>query len=105
MQTIARTTFTTVKTEGGLLPADLLQRIADGRDLPGLRAEDYHLLPGERLNEAINRAWNRCLGAWLSFGGQRRVHTVSKFTDTRCDVRPQLPVDVLGIYVLLPAVS
>ena len=31
MQTIARTTFTTVKTEGGLLPAGLLQRIADGR--------------------------------------------------------------------------
>ena len=73
MQTIARSTFTTVKTEGGLLPADLLQRIADGRDLPGLRAEDYHLLPGERLNEAINRAWNRCLGAWLSFDEQRRA--------------------------------
>jgi hypothetical protein len=72
MQTIARTSFTTVKTEGGLLPADLLQRIADGRSVDGLRPEDYHLLPGERLNEAINRAWNRCLGAWLSFAEQRR---------------------------------
>lgn len=28
MQTIARSSFTTVKTEGGLLPADVLQRIA-----------------------------------------------------------------------------
>ncbi|MBK8798743.1 MAG: hypothetical protein IPM07_21535 [Anaerolineales bacterium] len=72
MQTIARSSFTTVKTEGGLLPADLLQRIADGRAVEGLRPEDYHLLPGERLNEAINRAWNRCLGAWLSFDDQRR---------------------------------
>ena len=72
MQTIARSSFTTVKTEGGLLPADLLQRIADGRNVDGLRPEDYHLLPGERLNEAINRAWNRCLGAWLSFAEQRR---------------------------------
>ncbi|MCB0159657.1 MAG: hypothetical protein KDD83_16100, partial [Caldilineaceae bacterium] len=72
MQTISRSSFTTVKTEGGLLPADLLQRIADGGDLPGLRPEDYHLLPGERLNEAVNRAWNRCLGAWLNFDEQRR---------------------------------
>jgi hypothetical protein len=72
MQTIARSSFTTVKTEGGLLPADLLQRIAEGREVEGLRPEDYHLLPGERLNEAINRAWNRCLGAWLSFDEQRR---------------------------------
>jgi len=71
MRTIARTTFTTVKTEGGILPADLLQRIAEGRDLEGLRPEDYHLYAGERLNEAINRAWNRCLGAWQAFDAQR----------------------------------
>ena len=72
MQTISRTSFTTVKTEGGLLPADVLQRIADNRDLAGLRPEDYHLLPGERLNEAINRSWNRCLGGWRSFDEQRQ---------------------------------
>ena len=72
MKTISRTTFTTVKTEGGILPAGLLQRIAEGRDLEGLRPEDdYHLFPGERLNEAINRAWNRCLGAWRAFDAQR----------------------------------
>jgi hypothetical protein len=67
MRTISRTAFTTVKTEGAILPADLLQRIAEGRELEGLRPEDYHLLPGERLNEAVNRAWNRCLGAWTAF--------------------------------------
>ena len=37
----------------------------------GLRPEDYHLLPGERLNEAINRSWNRCLGAWTAFAELR----------------------------------
>jgi hypothetical protein len=71
MHTLTRTTFTTVKTEGAILPADLLQRIADGRGLDGLRPEDYHLAPTERLNEAINRAWNRCLGVWQSFDEQR----------------------------------
>lgn len=71
MQTITRTTFTTVKTEGALLPADLLQRIAGGKVKEGLRPEEYHLFAGERLNEAINRAWSRCLSAWSSFSEQR----------------------------------
>ena len=63
-----RDLFTTVRTEGGLLPADLLQRIAAGdSDLEGLKPSDYHLAGGERLNEAISRAWNRLLGAWTTF--------------------------------------
>ncbi len=71
MRIISHTTFTTVKTEGAILPADLLQRIATGQGLDGLRPDDYHLAPNERLNEAINRSWNRCLGAWASFNDQR----------------------------------
>jgi len=60
--------FITIHTEGGLLPADLLQRIADGdRDLDGLDGTSYHLASGERLNEAVSRAWNRLLGAWSGF--------------------------------------
>ncbi|MBF6614969.1 MAG: N-6 DNA methylase, partial [Chloroflexi bacterium] len=54
--------------EGSILPADLLQRIADGdSSLEGLRPEDYHLPKGEKLNEATNRSWNHLLGAWASF--------------------------------------
>lgn len=57
--------FTAVRTEGGLLPPDLLRRISEtDRDLPGLAPDDYHLAAGERLNEAINRSWNRLTGAW-----------------------------------------
>jgi hypothetical protein len=37
MQTVSRSSFTTVTTEGAILPADLLQRIVDGRELEGLR--------------------------------------------------------------------
>ena len=58
MQTVSRSNFTTVTTEGAILPADLLQRIADGR-VDGLAPTDYHLAPNERLNEAINRSWNK----------------------------------------------
>jgi hypothetical protein len=67
-----RDLFRTVRSEGALLPPDLLQRVAAGdRDLPGLRAEDYHLAPKDPLNEAIVRSWNRLVGAWASFRDER----------------------------------
>lgn len=59
---------TTIKTEGALLPADLLRRVQAGdRTLPGLTPEAYHLPGGMRLNEAASRAWNALLGAWTTF--------------------------------------
>lgn len=71
MQTLSRTPFTTVKTEGGILPADLLSRVAAGA-IGGLQSTDYHLAPSERLNEAVSRSWNRLLGVWRGFDDQRR---------------------------------
>jgi len=60
-------TFTTIRTEGALLPPDLLQRIADGdKGLEGLTPADYHR-PSEKINEAINRSWNALQGAWANF--------------------------------------
>ncbi|MCG9969579.1 N-6 DNA methylase [Pelotomaculum terephthalicicum JT] len=68
MQVRRKDMFTTIRTEGSILPPDLLQRIVTGeRELDGLAPEDYHLAKGERLNEAINRSWNRLLGVWASF--------------------------------------
>src|SRR5439155_23851481 len=72
MRTRRRDIFTTVRTEGTILPADLLQRVAEGdRTLGGLTPDDYHLASRERLNEAINRSWNRMLGAWVAFNAVR----------------------------------
>ena len=52
-----RSPFTAVRTEGGLLPLDLLARIQAGDPaLPGTKPADYHLGPHERIGEAINRA-------------------------------------------------
>jgi hypothetical protein len=63
----APTAFTTIRTEGSILPPDILNRIAFfDRDLGGLTESAYHLV-GEKFGEATNRAWNRLQSAWLNF--------------------------------------
>lgn len=63
-----QTQFETIRSEGGLLPTELQQRVREADiDLGGLRGEDYGLPPNEPLNEAIVRSWNRLVGAWGSF--------------------------------------
>src|SRR5947207_1308029 len=60
--------FVTVRSEGGLLPPDLLARIAaNDPDLHGLKPEDYGLARTERLNEAISRAWSDVRTYWAAF--------------------------------------
>jgi hypothetical protein len=58
--------FETIRTEGALLPPDILARIS-ARDLDGLTPPDYHLAPNESLNEATNRAWLRLRATWATF--------------------------------------
>jgi hypothetical protein len=66
-----RELFTTVHTEGAVLPPDLLARVVAGDpSLPGLEPEAYHLDRGDRLKEAITRSWNRLLGTWRAFQEQ-----------------------------------
>ncbi len=68
MQTRSRDIFATIRAEGTLLPADLLQRIAEGDgDLEGLKPNDYHLVGGQKVREAISSSWNKLLGVWNSF--------------------------------------
>ena len=68
--------FSTIRTEGALLPADLLARVAAGdKSLDGMDGEAYNLASGERLNETINRSWNRLVGAWAAF-----TETLEKIT-------------------------
>jgi hypothetical protein len=67
-----RDQFETIRTEGALLPAEVLQRVRDrDKELGGLRGEDYGLPPNEPLNEAIVRSYNRLVGAWASFQDAR----------------------------------
>ena len=60
--------FQTIRSEGGLLPPDLLRRLIDPRSkLPGVRPEDYALAARERLNEVITQSWNRLHRHWSEF--------------------------------------
>ena len=68
MATRTRDLFLTVRTEGAILPADLLQRLVDPKtDLGGLTPDAYHLPKAEKLTEATSRDWNRLLGVWATF--------------------------------------
>ena len=60
--------FQAIRSEGGLLPPDLLRRLIDPREkLPGTLPEDYGLPKGERLNEVITQSWNRMRKHWVEF--------------------------------------
>jgi hypothetical protein len=59
----------TVRSEGGLLPPDLLDRVTDPRerDLPGLAPVDYGLEPNTRLTDAAARSWEHAKAYWGAF--------------------------------------
>ena len=71
--------LTTVRTVGGLIPADLLARILAGEDLDGLTGDDFHLELGLSPKEAANRAWSVLTGAWAGY----RDALASRPTDDR----------------------
>lgn len=89
-----RDLFLTIKTEGAILPTDLLQRIVEGdSELGGLTSDAYHLGGGEKLTEATSRSWNRLLGAWSVFQSARE-----KLSDG--DSRNQSRARALGVTAL-----
>lgn len=72
MARIRSRTFTTIRTEGGLLPADLLVRVASlDKGIPGLSNSDYHLMNGESFGNKIAESWSRLSTAWRHFATLR----------------------------------
>ena len=64
--------FQHVKLEGFILPIEVLDAVAaDGDWLPGMRPEDFHLLPGEPINERITESWNKLKRVWKIFQKKR----------------------------------
>jgi hypothetical protein len=64
----SESSFIAITSEGGLLPADFLHELpAPKTTIEGVTPVAYHLAEGERLNEQINRSWNRLKGCWENF--------------------------------------
>ena len=60
--------FIAITSEGGLLPADFLtELLAPKTNIEGLTPVSYNLAEGERINEQVNRSWNRLKGRWADF--------------------------------------
>jgi len=87
-----RQPFLNIRTEGALLPSDLLGRLLEGENLPGLKPDDYHLGAGEKLNEAISRSWTRLLSIWASFRKSQAVLPVTDLGTTLTREKWLLPL-------------
>lgn len=103
--------YRNIKSEGGLLPFEVLERIAkDDKTLGGLRPEDYHLKPSEKLHERITYEWNGLLAAWKVFRAKAaalpesdsgknltlKYWTIPLLESLRFNPKPAKPFDLEG---------
>ncbi|GIG65149.1 Eco57I restriction-modification methylase domain-containing protein [Phytomonospora endophytica] len=58
------TQFTSLTTVGGLLPADFLLRVAEGRGLAHTAPADYRVVGSRGVDDAAERRWSYLLSAW-----------------------------------------
>lgn len=65
MPAAAAQVFTSIRTVGGILPADFLRSLMSGRDISASRPADYHV-PGSRtsVKDAAERQWGYLKGLW-----------------------------------------
>ena len=64
------TAFTALRIEGGLFPAEFLQRVA-ALAASGQAAEDYGLPPGRTLRDEIGRYWTIAEALWTEYRQNR----------------------------------
>jgi hypothetical protein len=62
-------TYTSIRSEGGLIPLDMLDRIALEEE-PGQKGRDFGLDSQRRLSDEISRAWGDALDYWHVFRRQ-----------------------------------
>ncbi|MEU3681461.1 DNA methyltransferase [Streptomyces sp. NPDC030592] len=56
--------FTAVHTVGGLLPADMLVRISEGKDVAGSKPADYGLPSSRSVRDEAERSWEYLKPLW-----------------------------------------
>lgn len=79
---VARFTYQAVRSEGGMLPHELLEQVGAHSAELGISSTAYYLAEHEPLGEAQSRAWLRLAGLWRSFKAER-----AKLSDTDAAVR------------------
>ncbi|MEV4467379.1 DNA methyltransferase [Micromonospora echinofusca] len=62
--------FTAVHTIGGLLPADMLVRIAEGRDVSGCKPGDYRVVGARSVRDDAERHWDWLKSLWKDLRGK-----------------------------------
>jgi hypothetical protein len=62
--TAATQVFTSIRTVGGLLPADMLRRIQSGIDVSASTPADYHVIGVRSVKDAAERHWDFLKGLW-----------------------------------------
>jgi hypothetical protein len=83
--------FQTIRTEGALLPPDILQRIASLK-VDGVRPADYHLPEGFRINDAITQSWDILKKHWKNFQEAREQLSESEHGTSITNERWLLPL-------------
>ncbi|MER7433965.1 DNA methyltransferase [Pseudonocardia alni] len=77
MSAVSRTqVFSAIHTVGGLLPADMLVRISEGKDVPGSMPAEYRVIGKRSVRDEAERHWDYLRSVWS-------------------ELRDQLPVDEL----------
>lgn len=56
--------LSSVRSVGGIMPADMLLRIFDGRDVEGGRPADYGIVGARSVEDEAERLWQELRGAW-----------------------------------------
>lgn len=83
-----------IRSEGNLLPADMLMHILHrDRGIPGLTEDDYHLIGGVRLTEAINQSWQKMQTVWTNFAAK-----MSSFPDEKSATGPTRELLLLPLF-------
>ncbi|MFE9691909.1 Eco57I restriction-modification methylase domain-containing protein [Micromonospora sp. NPDC005806] len=56
--------FSAVHTIGGLIPADMLVRIAEGKDVSGAKPADYRVIGSRSVRDDAERHWDYLKSVW-----------------------------------------
>ncbi|MGD9525491.1 Eco57I restriction-modification methylase domain-containing protein [Pseudonocardia sp.] len=87
MSAVTRTqVFSAIHTVGGLLPADMLARISEGKDVPGSLPADYRVVGSRSVRDEAERHWDYLRSVWTELRD-------------RLPVAPEadVPVDATGL--------